>query len=52
MDIENSLLTKIKAIYESNSTLKEIRNNQRQYSDKNVYENIKEELRGIFNDKN
>ena len=51
-DIENSLLTKIKAIYESNSTLKEIRNNQRQYSDKNVYENIKEELRGIINDKN
>ncbi len=51
-DIKNNLLTKIKTIYESNSTLEEIKNNQRQYSDKNVYENINEELRDIFNDKN
>ena len=49
-DIENGLLTKIKAIYESNSALKIIKNNQRQYSDKNVYENIYKELRDIFND--
>ena len=51
-DIENNLLTKLKALYENNSTLKEIKNNQRQYSDKNVYENINGELRDIFNDKN
>ena len=51
-DIKNNLLTKIKAIYESNPTVKEIKNTQRQYSDKNIYENINEELRNIFNDKN
>ena len=51
-DIKNNLLTKIKSIYESNPTIKEIKNNQRQYSDKNIYENINEELRNIFNDKN
>ena len=39
-DIENNLLSKIKTIYKSSSALKEIRNNQRQFSDKNVYENI------------
>ena len=51
-DIKNNLLTKIKTIYERYSTLEEIKNNQRQYSDKNVYKNINEELRDIFNDKN
>ncbi len=49
-DIEKSLFSRIKSIYENNSTLKGIEKNQRQYSDKNVYENINKELREIINE--
>ena len=51
-DLNDKLLYLIKDIYEDRSKLDKIINNQRQYSDKNVYENINQKLKKIINEKN
>ena len=51
-DLENKLLDLIKVIFENNSILEKIRHNQRQYSDKNVYNNISQVLKKIIDEKN
>ena len=42
----------IKDIYRDNSKLNKIILNQRQYSDKNVYQNIDKVLKIVINEKN
>ncbi len=51
-DLENKLLSLIEKIYKNKSLLIEIKNNQRQYSDKNVYNNVSTILKDIINEKN
>ena len=51
-DLNLRLFHFIKDIYRDNSKLNKIILNQRQYSDKNVYNNINEVLEKIFNEKN
>ena len=51
-DLNDKLLNLLKEIYENMSKLDEISANQRQYSDKHVYENIHKVLDKILNEKN
>ena len=51
-DLNNQLLPLIQDVYENNSKLEKIINNQSQYSDKNVYNNINKALEKILNEKN
>ena len=51
-DLNNELFSLIKSIYEDRSLLNEIKHNQRQFSDKNVFNNINQELNKLFNEKN
>ena len=51
-DLNDKLLNLLKEIYENMSKLDEIKSNQRQYSDKHVYENINKVLNKILNEKN
>ena len=51
-DLNEKLLKIIKDIHENNTILNKIRQNQRQYSDKNVYNNINQLLKEIMNEKN
>ena len=51
-DLNDKLYYLIKEIYENNSILDKIRQNQRQFSDKNVYNNINQELDSIIDEKN
>ena len=47
-DLNDKLFYTIKEIYEKTSILDEIRHNQRQYSDKNVYKNINKFLKNYI----
>ena len=51
-DLKEKLIYLIKEIYENNSILETITKNQRQYSDKNVYNNIDQVLKNIIDEKN
>ena len=51
-DLNLRLFHFIKDIYRDNSKLNKIIFNQRQYSDKNVYQNIDKVLKIIINEKN
>ena len=51
-DLKTELYSLIKEIYNNNELLENIINNQRQHSDKNVYNNINENLKNTFNEKN
>ncbi len=51
-DLKNKLFTLIKEIYSNDSLLKNIIYNQRQHSDKNVYNNINEVLKKVIDEKN
>ena len=51
-DLNEKLFSHIKDIFEDSSILRKIKQNQRQYSDKNVYNNINEALKEILNEKN
>ncbi len=51
-DINNNLLNLINSIYEKNSLVEKILINQSQYSDKNVFDNIKTHIEGLINEKN
>jgi UDP-N-acetylglucosamine--N-acetylmuramyl-(pentapeptide) pyrophosphoryl-undecaprenol N-acetylglucosamine transferase len=51
-DLNNKLFYLIKSIYENRHLLDKIKFNQRQFSDKNVFNNINKELNKIFNEKN
>ena len=51
-DLNDKLLNLLKEIHENMSKLDEISANQRQYSDKHVYENIHKVLDKILNEKN
>ena len=51
-DLNDKLLYLIKEIYEDNSKLENLKKNLNQYSDENVYTNINEQLKKIFNEKN
>ena len=51
-DLNDKLFTLIKEINKDNSILDKIKSNQRQYSDKNVYNNIMQVLNNIINEKN
>ena len=51
-DLNDKLSKLLKEIHENMSKLNEISTNQRQYSDKHVYENINNELNKILNEKN
>ena len=46
------LINFIRDIYKNNSILDTITKNQRQYSDKNVYNNIDQVLKNIIDEKN
>lgn len=50
-DLKNKLFTLIKEIYNNNSLLENIVYNQRQHSDKNVYNNINEVLKKVIDEK-
>jgi len=51
-DIKNKLFDLIKNIFEDKSLIRNILSNQRQYSDKNIYENLKVQVEKIINEKN
>ena len=51
-DLNDKLLYHIKDICENNSIISSIKLKQRQHSDKNVYNNIDQELKKIINEKN
>ena len=51
-DLNDKLFTLIKEINKDNSILDKIKSNQRQYSDKNVYQNVDKVLKIIINEKN
>ncbi len=51
-DIDEKLYPLIKEIYDNSSLIDKISLNQRQYSDKNVYNNINQILEKIINEKN
>ena len=50
-DLNNKLFSLIKSIYEDRSLLDKIKYNQRQFSDKNVFNNINQELNKILDEK-
>ncbi len=51
-DLSEKLFKLIKQIYEDETLLKKLINQQRQFSDKSVYKNIDNQLKEIFNEKN
>jgi UDP-N-acetylglucosamine--N-acetylmuramyl-(pentapeptide) pyrophosphoryl-undecaprenol N-acetylglucosamine transferase len=51
-DIEEKLFSLIKTIFMDKSSIEKILSNQRQYSDKDVYKNLNNFLKKIFNEKN
>ena len=51
-DLNTKLFQLIKKISEDKSLLSQITSNQRQYSDKSVYENIDKQVEKIINDEN
>ena len=51
-DLKEKLIYLIREIYANNSILEKITKNQRQYSDKNVYNNIDQVLKNIIDEKN
>ncbi len=51
-DIEKKLFSLIKTIFIDKSSIEKILSNQRQYSDKDVYKNLNNFLKKIFNEKN
>ena len=51
-DLNDKLFYLIRDIHQNNLLLTNIKKNQRQYSDKNVYNNIDKILKKIFNEKN
>ncbi len=51
-DLKNKLFNLLKEIYDDNSVLSRIENNQRQFSDKNVFKNINQILKEVINEKN
>ena len=51
-DLNEKLLKLIKEIYKNNSLLFNIKENQKQYSDKNVYQNVDREIKKIIYEKN
>ncbi len=51
-DLENKLFYIIEKIYKNKSVLTEIKKNQRQYSDKNVYNNVSIFLNNLTDEKN
>ncbi len=51
-DLNDKLFNLIKEIYQNNTILDSIISSQRQYSDKNVYNNINQLLKILFNEKN
>ncbi len=51
-DLNKKLLNLIKDIFQNSSEFEQIKKNQRQYSDKNVYENIDIILKKIIDEKN
>ena len=50
--LKEKLIYLITEIYKNNSVLDTIKKNQRQYSDKNVYNNIDQVLKNIIDEKN
>ena len=51
-DLKDKLLHNIREIYNNGSILSNIKDNQRQHSDKNVYNNIDRVLKEITDEKN
>ncbi len=51
-DLNDKLFPLIKEIHKNILILQKIKRNQRQYSDKNVYDNISKLMKEIFNEKN
>ena len=51
-DLNKKLLNLIKDIFKNSSEFEQIKKNQRQYSDKNVYNNIDQVLKNIIDEKN
>ena len=51
-DLNADLFNLIKDIYQNKQLLDNIKKNQRQYSDKNVYNNINQVIKKIINEKN
>ena len=51
-DLKDKLLNNIRDIYNNGSILSNIKDNQRQHSDKNVYNNIDRVLKEIIDEKN
>ena len=51
-DIKNKLFDLIKNIFEEKSLIRNILSKQRQYSDKNIYENLDIQIKKIINEKN
>ena len=51
-DLKEKLIHVMRKIYKDNSILNKIKKNQKQYSDKNVYNNIDKILDEIINEKN
>ena len=51
-DIKNKLYDLIISIFEDKSSIKNVLSNQRQYSDKNIFRNLKSKLEEIINEKN
>ena len=51
-DLNDKLYSLIKSIYEDKSFIKNILENQRQYSDKNIFKNINSYIKNIIDEKN
>ena len=51
-DIKNKLFDLIKYIFNDKLSIKEILSNQRQFSDKNIFRNLENQLKEILNEKN
>ncbi len=51
-EVKSKLFSLIKLIYKDKEILKRIINNQKKYSDKNVFKKIKSEIEKLINDKN
>ena len=51
-DLENKLFNLIRSINEDRSLIEKIKMNQKQYSDKNVFNNINNQIEKILNEKN
>ena len=51
-NLNNELFSLINSIYKDRSILEKIKINQKQFSDKNVFDNINKELNKLFYEKN